>query len=59
MTFFKKTFLSLIFTLLFLANFSVIYAQENEATDPVVYDKESFSRDIRQLKLQYRGELEE
>ena len=59
MSFLKKTLLSLIFTLLFLANFSVTYAQESKAPDPVVYEKESLSRDIRQLKLQYRGELEE
>ncbi len=59
MSIFKKTFSLLLLISLFLFNFSVIYAQDSETNDPIIYEKESFSKDIRQLKLQYRGELEE
>ena len=59
MSFTKKLFSVLFFISLFLNSSSLVAAQNDGVTAPVVYEKESFSKDIRQLKLQYRGELEE
>lgn len=53
MSFAKKSLFLAFFISLFLINFGTTHAQED------VYEKESFSKDIRQLKIQYRGELEE
>ncbi len=59
MLFIKNLFLSLSFASLFLFSFSLVQAQDVGVTDEIVYEKTSLSKDIRQLKLQYRGELEE
>lgn len=59
MPFIRKLFLPLLLVALFLSNFNLVYAQVGESTKTVVYEQESLSKDIRQLKLQYRGELEE
>jgi hypothetical protein len=62
MLFTKKILLFLLLSSLFLFNSGLVYAQGNEpveSTEPIVYEKDSLSKDIRQLKLQYRGELEE
>jgi len=59
----KKISLFLLLNSLFLFNCGLVYAQDSKPTDesikPIVYEQESLSKDIRQLKLQYRGELEE
>jgi len=59
MSFIKSLLLSLLSVSLFLFNSSLVYAQGDEAASAVVYEKESLSKDILQLKLQYRSELEE
>ncbi len=62
MLFTNKTFLFLLFNAIFLFSSNRVYAQDNQASSASqssVYQQDSFSRDIRQLKLQYRGELAE
>jgi hypothetical protein len=59
MLFIKNLLLSLFLISFFLFNSDLIYAQGDEAASVIVYEKESLSKDILQLKLQYRSELEE
>lgn len=59
MSFTKKLFSALLFASLFLSSTNSVIAQENEIAEAVVYQLGSLSKEIRQLKLQYRGELEE
>lgn len=59
MLFIKNLLLSLFFTSLFLFNPDLVHAQAGEVPSATIYERESLSKEIRQLKLQYRGELEE
>lgn len=59
MTFNKKILLIIICSYLFLIKADQIQARENTADEPIVYQQDSLNQDIRQLKIQYRGELEE
>ncbi len=56
MKFINKISLSILLAVIFFSSFpSAVLAQE----EPVIYQQDSLSQDIRQLTIQYRGELEE